>query len=277
MSKLLTISGSYRSRGNGEFLLDICNKFLPNEEQTRLYLQDYKIENCTGCMACAINKHSCKIEDDIKDLIDKVLNCDTLIISSPVYFLGAASIIKAINDRLLIMHNLVDYSKRKPAGIIITAGREGWEGHSIQDVSILLLSLGFYVKDVLLVHGQGPSEVVLIPDIEEKVKTFTSNIIDPDYKVPHISNKCPVCFGESFKILETNKVKCQICNITGKVTTQQDSKILIEFPENSMQVSRWSNENLKDHMENWVGGSIEIYRKKTREIILKRKILSNLS
>jgi len=271
LDKLLTISSSYRTKGNGEVLLDMYENFLSESQynKKRLYLRDFSIKTCTGCMGCAINKEFCKIEDDLRKLIDQILISDVLIISAPVYFLGASSITKAIGDRLLGIHNLLDYSKRKPAGIIITAGREEWEGLAIQNLSILLLSLGFYIKDVLVAHGQGPSEVVLDPDIKNKIEIFTKNIANPDYKVPNISNKCPVCFGESFNILDKSKIKCAICNLSGEIIGNKD-EILISFPEDAINNSRWSADNLKDHMENWVEGSIQRYKEKIREIMKLR-------
>lgn len=268
------ISSSYRPKGNGEALLNLCRKTLTKFDLTQIYLKDFNIKNCTGCMSCVINKDFCKINDDLKDLIEQILSYDALLISSPVYFLGAASIIKTINDRLLSIHNFVDYKKRKPAGIIITAGRTGWEGFSIQNLSVLLLSLGFYIKDVIVTHAQGPSEVLLNTDITEKMALFTENIINPDYKIPNISNKCPVCFGESFNILGKSRIKCPVCNISGEIIDNGD-KPLILFSENDINSNRWSDKNLKDHMENWVAKSWLEYRKKVREVMQARKKLLN--
>jgi multimeric flavodoxin WrbA len=275
LKKVLTISSSFRPRGNGEALLTLCQKFLPESEflTEKLYLKDLNIKNCTGCMKCAINRQFCHLEDDLKTLIDKILDCDFLLISSPVYFLGAASIIKAINDRLLFMNNLADYLKRKPAGIIITAGREGWEGQTVQTVSTLLLTLGFYIKDLLVAYGQGPSEVLLDENIEDKIKVFTERIIDSAYKVRDLSERCPVCFGNSFNILNQSTVKCPVCNLTGKIKEFRDNKTLILFSESDINNSRWSEKNLKDHMENWVAGSGLRYKEKVKEILKRRKSL----
>ena|GEM_PF-1242637 len=275
MKNLLAISSSYRSRGNGETLLALCEKFLPESEflTEKLYLKDLNIKNCTGCMKCAINKQFCHLEDDLKTVTDKILVCDFLLISSPVYFLGAASIIKTVNDRLLMMNNIIDYSQRKPAGIIITAGREGWEGLSVQNISILLLTLGFNIKDILIAYGQGPSEVLMDENIESKTKIFTNRIIDANYKVSNLSDRCPVCFGNNFNILDHSSVKCPVCNLTGKIPDYKDNKTLILFSESDINNSRWSEKILKDHMENWIAGSGQRYKEKVKEILKRRKQL----
>ena len=275
MKKVLTISSSLRPKGNGETLLALCEKFLPESEflSEKLYLKDLNIKNCTGCMKCAVNKEFCHIDDDLKHVLDKILTCDYLLISSPVYFLGAASIIKALNDRLLCLNNLVDYSKRKSAGIIITAGREEWEGLAVQNVSALLLTLGFSIKDVFIAYGQGPSEVLLDNNIEEKINVFVNRIIDQDCKIPRLTDRCPVCFGNSFSLLNKTTVKCPVCNLTGKITEYKDNKTLILFSESDINNSRWSEKNLKDHMENWVAGSGQRYREKVKEILKRRKSL----
>lgn len=275
MKKLITISSSFRHKGNGETLLALCEKALPESEFLieRLYLKDFNIKNCTGCMKCAINREFCHLDDDLKSLIDKILSCDILMVSSPVYFLGASSIIKTINDRLLCMNNFVDYGNKKPSGIIITAGRQDWEGISVQNVSTLLLTLGFSIKDVLTAYGQGPSEVLLAQDIESKIKIFAERVINPDFKVSNLSDRCPVCFSDSFKLVDQTTVKCRLCNLTGQINCYKDNKTLILFSESDINNSRWSKENLKDHMENWVTGSGQRYREKVKEILKRRKNL----
>jgi len=224
-------------------------------------------------MKCALQKEFCHIQDDFKTLINKIMSCDILIISAPVYFLGAASIIKTINDRLLYLNNTVDYSDRKPAGIIITAGRKDWEGLAVQNVSTLLLTLGFNVKDVLIEFGQGPSEVLLNEDIEEKIRKFTDKILYSTQKYPVISDRCPVCFGNSFNLLDNVTVKCPVCNLKGKITESKNNKTLLLFSESDINNSRWSKENLKDHMENWVARSGQRYRERVKEILKRRKNL----
>ncbi|EKE04589.1 MAG: NADPH-dependent FMN reductase [uncultured bacterium] len=129
--------------------------------------------------------------------------------------------------------------------------------------------MGFYVKDVLITHGQGPSEVLLNTDIKEKVQAFTKNIVNPDYKVPVVSNRCPICFGESFNLLNNSKIRCSVCDLTGEIIENQN-EVLISFPADPINQSRWSAENLKDHMENWVEGSVQTYKGRMREIMKLR-------
>ena len=280
MKKFLAIISSYRSKGNGESIITLCEKFLPEYTNDsmfeKVFLNDYKIENCKGCMRCAINKEFCKINDDLKKLIDKVLECDYLLISSPVYFLGTPSIIKTINDRLLFLHNLLNYSERKHAGLIITAGRPGWEGLAVQNLSTLALSLGFNINDLLFEYGQGPSEVLLNINLENNINIFLNNLINPEpYKNEH-TDRCPVCFGKSFEILDEDVIKCPTCNIKGEIS-KKDNKTLILFSESDINNSRWTEKNLVDHMEHWVEESGLRYREKVKEILKKKKSFASLT
>ena len=277
MKNILEISASFRTKGNGDALISLCEKNFYKQQFNlkRLFLKDFNIKECSGCMGCAIKKEFCKTDDDLKSLIEQILNCDILLISSPVYFLQAPSIIKAITDRLLFMPEFPNDNEKKPAGIILTAGREGWEGFSVQNISVLLLSLGFYVKDILVSYGQGPSEVLLNENIEEKIETFSKNILDDTFKSPMLSERCPVCFGNSFQLISSKTVKCPVCNITGEIQNFEHKKPLILFSENVINNSRWSSQNLKEHMESWVGLSGQRYKEKLREIIkIRQKILS---
>lgn len=275
MKKILFISSSPRIKGNGDVLLSLCEKNIsdPDYSVEKLYIKDFNIKSCTGCMKCAINNQFCHIDDELKKLTDKIISSDILFIASPVYFLGAFSIIKKINERLLYMHNVINFNQTKRAGIILTAGRKDWEGFAVQNLSILLLSLGFRIQDVFIGQAQGPAEILLEENIENKINAFTFNVLDENYKYHNLSDKCPICFGSSFNLIDKTTVKCPVCNVKGEISQIKDNKTLILFSESDINNSRWSKKNLKDHMENWVTASGSNYKTRVREIIKRRKEL----
>jgi len=278
MKKILTVTTSIRPKGNGEALLSLCKKYISGCENyiiKNINLRDYDIKDCTGCMKCAINKDFCKTRDDLGKLLDEILSCDVLFIATPTYFLNVPAKIKAINGRLLYAHNMFDAKNRKPAGVLITSGRQGWEGFTVQSMSVMLLSLGFYVKDVLQTYAQGPSEVLLSSNIEEKVKIFTEKVMDPQYKIPSISDRCPYCFGKSFELKGDHRVRCEICDLYGEIVSQEDGKTLILFSEDDINKCRWTEKRLLDHMQNWVENSGRTYRAHVRDVMKLRKQLLN--
>ena len=278
MKKILLITASMRQKGNSKALIDLCEKYLKTKEEytvKSINLYDYEIKDCTGCMKCAVSKEFCRTRDDLRKILDEITACDVLFIASPTYYMGAPAKIKAINDRLLYAHNLVSYADKKPAGVIVTSGRQGWEGFTIQNVSIFLLSLGFYVKDTLHSFAQGPSQVLLIPEIEEKVKNLTDKVLSPEYKIPTLSEKCPLCHGKSYMLLGEGRVKCEVCDLEGKIYSQKDGQTLILFSIDDINNSRWAENNIKSHMQDWVEASGSRYREKVRDIMKLRQKLFN--
>lgn len=90
--KVIAINGSPRKSWNTATLL---RKALDGAEsagaQTELiHLYDLDFKGCTSCFACK-RKNSpfagrCAMKDDLTDVLEKVLECDALLLGSPVYF-----------------------------------------------------------------------------------------------------------------------------------------------------------------------------------------------
>lgn len=99
MKKILGISGSPRHNGNSEVALsrvmDNCKKYatvsMYNASQMNIHL-------CDGCLTCEETGH-CHQNDDMKSIIEQIVDADIIIISTPVYFDGLPAICKNILDR----------------------------------------------------------------------------------------------------------------------------------------------------------------------------------
>ena len=62
---------------------------------------DKHIEYCTGCFACMHNGGKCVHDDDMKAILEKILESDLLVFSYPLYCYGMPAPLKAILDRVL--------------------------------------------------------------------------------------------------------------------------------------------------------------------------------
>lgn len=102
MSKILVLVGSVRKNGNTQLL---ANAFKNGAEKHNtvevLSVDDYNINPCVGCEYCSKSEGNvCAQNDDMKIIYEKLKNCDTLVIASPVYFYGVSAQLKALIDRL---------------------------------------------------------------------------------------------------------------------------------------------------------------------------------
>ena len=101
MSKnVLIISSSLRNGSNSEALADAFLKGAKeaghNAEKIRL--AGKTINFCKGCLAC--NKTlKCVIDDDSREIVEKMLKADVLVFATPVYYYSVCGQLKTLLDR----------------------------------------------------------------------------------------------------------------------------------------------------------------------------------
>lgn len=98
--KVLVISASPRKGGNSDRL---CDEFIrgareSGSETEKVFLHDRKIGYCTGCGVCN-STHKCVQNDDMAEILDKMVNADVLVMATPVYFYTMDAQMKTLIDR----------------------------------------------------------------------------------------------------------------------------------------------------------------------------------
>lgn len=128
--KVLLISASPRIRGNSDSL---CDEFMrgvmdsgSHAEKVRLHQKNYK--GCLGCGVCKINDGKCVQNDDIKELLDKMLEADVIVLATPIYFYSMDGQLKLFIDRTYPMYPQL---KGKDFYFILTGGAPSEEYMSI--------------------------------------------------------------------------------------------------------------------------------------------------
>ncbi len=101
MKKVLIISGSPRKGGNSEIL---CDEFAKGARENghaveKISVWEKKISPCLGCYYCKAHGGKCVMDDGMAEVLQKIIDCDVLVLSSPVYFYSVSAQIKAIIDR----------------------------------------------------------------------------------------------------------------------------------------------------------------------------------
>ncbi|MDU1892688.1 MAG: flavodoxin family protein [Dysgonomonas sp.] len=124
--KVLIISASSRRNGNSDTL---CNQFMQGAEAAghdveKVFLRDKNIKYCTGCYTCEKTKGVCAYKDDMPELLQKMIDADVLVLSTPVYFYCMNAQLKTVIDRTVARYTEI---KDKDAYLIATAGEDGME------------------------------------------------------------------------------------------------------------------------------------------------------
>ena len=67
---------------------------------------DQHIEYCTGCFSCMRNGGTCIHDDDMRMILEEILDSDLLLFSFPLYCYGMPASLKALLDRTLPLSNM---------------------------------------------------------------------------------------------------------------------------------------------------------------------------
>jgi multimeric flavodoxin WrbA len=99
--KVLVLSASPRKGGNSDLL---CDQFLLGAREAgnqveKINLQDKKINFCLGCLACQSNGGVCAQNDDMAEILDKMIQADVLVMATPIYFYNMNAQLKVLIDR----------------------------------------------------------------------------------------------------------------------------------------------------------------------------------
>lgn len=126
MKKVLILSGSPRKGGNSDLL---CDEFLRGALESgnsaeKIRVSEKKVGYCRGCYYCEANGGECVNRDDMKEILQKMIDADVIVLASPVYFYSIDAQLKTVLDRTVARWTEV---KNKEFYYIMTAADEARE------------------------------------------------------------------------------------------------------------------------------------------------------
>lgn len=101
--KVLILSGSPRKDGNSDIL---CNEFMKGAQESgnevgKIRISTKKVTPCSACYYCKNHHGECIHHDDMKEILEKMIAADVLVLASPVYFYSIDAQMKTVIDRTL--------------------------------------------------------------------------------------------------------------------------------------------------------------------------------
>ncbi|SCK03206.1 Putative NAD(P)H-dependent FMN-containing oxidoreductase ywqN [uncultured Clostridium sp.] len=98
--KVLILSSSPRKGGNSDLL---CEEFMKGAQENgndveKIFIANQKINYCMGCGVCN-STHQCVQNDDMVEILDKMVSADVIVIATPVYFYSMNGQLKTLIDR----------------------------------------------------------------------------------------------------------------------------------------------------------------------------------
>ncbi len=115
--KVLAICGSPR-KGNTETMLkEVLRGARDAGAETELVLlREKKINYCTGCEKC--KDGDCIFDDDMNEILEKMMKADLIVIGSPNYFSNVPGILKSMIDRTDPLYHQGEKLKGKKAAAV---------------------------------------------------------------------------------------------------------------------------------------------------------------
>lgn len=157
--KILLLNGSPRAKGNTEMLSDafIEGARSAGHEVKSFNLRSMNIKPCIGCYKCVDKKGDpCIQKDDMQQIYDAIVESDTLVLASPMYFWAFTAQLKAVLDRTLAVAGANDMNYPKlDCVMLVVAGDESQKNYDpmIYYYNNLLDWLGWKDKGVIMAGG----------------------------------------------------------------------------------------------------------------------------
>jgi multimeric flavodoxin WrbA len=242
-------------------------------------LADLDIKPCKGCSSCLKSMFSggdgnCVLDDDLPLLNEAIMECDGLILGSPVYTSTPSALLKAVVERFAPSHDNCfrmeagkiaakkgtkgpdERSFKNRVGAFISAGG----GRSYVAISVPLMNyftypMGIKVIDQLPLSGlwYGSAGIVENEVILERARQLGRNVKEaigkPEAGLEWMAEDpgiCPVCHSSIMVISKHNPVECPICGARGTIRVEGD-RIIVDFPPDQYKKSRFSIESKLDH------------------------------
>ncbi len=123
--KMLILNASPREKGNSAALASraAAGAIDAGAEIESIYLHGMDIRACDACDLCIEQGVPCVIEDDMQSLYPKLIEADSLLLASPIYWFTYSAQLKLCIDRWYGLWNSHKEAFRgKPVGIILTYG-----------------------------------------------------------------------------------------------------------------------------------------------------------
>ncbi len=114
--KCLIISASPRRHGNSEVL---CQQFARGAQEQGvdveiIHLNAYQIAPCIACEYCRHHDNQCFRQDDANQIIQKMIDADIWVLSTPVYFYSVSAQLKLLIDRIFAReYEIKNHQKEK--------------------------------------------------------------------------------------------------------------------------------------------------------------------
>ena len=191
--KFCVLKGSPRPNGNTNALLPPFIEELTalGHEVDAFSLYDMDIRPCTSCRECQKDWSifGCVQNDDVHALFDEIMNCDVIVLASPVYSWYCTPPMKSLLDRLVYGMNKYYGDAKGPAlwagkemALITTCGYRPEKGADLWEEGMkrYCKHSGLIYRGMLAERFLGYNTVFMDEEKAEHARAFAAMLCDND-------------------------------------------------------------------------------------------------
>jgi multimeric flavodoxin WrbA len=217
VKNILGLVASPRQFGNCELFTKEISRHIEGQYTLKLIrMTSLNIKPCKGCYACIVDK-PCPNVDDMTFLLHELMAADAVIIASPVYYLGANSIIKKILDRGFLFYTVLRQTYGKPCILVNFYGIKDRIGVAPQMLETMATMLGLDIKASLNIQAALPGEAVMSKANITKAKKLAGMLFSS--KTVKKKTGCPFCGCEIIRVIKGAFI-CTLCHGTFRSDTK---------------------------------------------------------
>ncbi len=179
--KVMLLNGSPHEAGCSAEILKIFRERLENAnvETESFWIGTDPISGCTACKACGTLRR-CRINDGVNVFLNRMIECDALVVACPVHFASAPGALISFLDRVFYTARLRrEVLAGKPGTVIVSARRMG----TTSAIDVLNKYITYMEMPLVsgrywpAVHGQTPEQVHEDEEGVQTVKDIADNMI----------------------------------------------------------------------------------------------------
>lgn len=256
-----------RKMGNSEILMKealMAAEATGDIDVEIIRLHDLNIKPCTGCEKCTMSMSKggtgeCFQKDDMPFLRQKFTECDSLIISAPVFELRPPGLYCIMNDRFLgfgPQYLMGVFQRPKRAGALISVGGSDWVQMALPQMNLAMFMLNFKVVDQFQEMWTGrPGHTLFHDEAIARVNQLGQNVAAAMKMPPEQMTfkgddpgMCPYCHSNLLLTRGKNVVECPICAIRG-VLTVKNGDINVDWSAEDIRMIKWEPLGMGEHFK----------------------------
>lgn len=204
---VIAVNGSPRKKWNTATLLQkaLDGAASVGAQTEMIHLYDLKYKGCTSCFACKRKGGDlghCAMQDDLTDVLEKIIRCDVLLLGTPIYYSNITGEMLSFLERLLFSNMTYNaghhstFQGKLSSGFIYTMNVPSDIAEKLGYTALF----GHYRS--LLERLGGPSEILVSNDTYQfdDYSRYEASMFDEKHKAQVRAEQFPIDCQEAFEI-----------------------------------------------------------------------------